>query len=103
MLDGIDLSDASILSAEVSFWAIYDIETSTDFDWVRVFASNDDFDTQAELGIFNGEGNLDPWIEYSYSLGAYIGSDNVKVRFHFHSDGGYEVDGIYIDDFYGNI
>jgi len=99
MANGVDLSDPTILSARVSFWAIYDIETSIDFDWIKVQASDDDFATLAELGIFNGEGNLDPWIEYSYSLGAFIGSDNVKVRFYFHSDGGYEVDGIYFDDF----
>jgi len=99
MANGIDLSDPTILSASVSFWAIYDIETSIDFDWVKVQASDDDFATIAELGIFNGEGNLDPWIEYSYSLGAFIGSNDVKVRFYFHSDGGYEVDGIYFDDF----
>jgi len=99
MVPGVDLSDPSILSASVSFWAIYDIETSIDFDWVKVQASNDDFATLADIGIFNGEGNLDPWIEYSYSLGAFIGSENVKVRFHFHSDGGYEVDGFYFDDF----
>ncbi len=99
MAEGVDISDPGILSAEVSFWAIYDIETSIDFDWVKVQASDDDFSSWADIGIFNGEGNLDPWIEYSYSLGAYIGSDNVKIRFHFHSDGGYEVDGIYFDDF----
>lgn len=99
MANGVDLSDPSILSATVNFWAIYDIETSIDFDWVKVQASNDDFATKVDLGIFNGEGNLSPWLEYSYSLGAFVGADNVKVRFHFHSDGGYEVDGIYIDDF----
>lgn len=99
MATGIDLSDPAILSAGVKFWAIYDIENSVDFDWVKVLASDDDFATSAEIGIFNGEGNLDPWIEYEYSLGAYIGSSDVKVRIHFHSDGGYEVDGIYIDDF----
>lgn len=99
MATGIDLSDPAILAAGVKFWAIYDIENSVDFDWVKVLASDDDFATSAEIGIFNGEGNLDPWIEYEYSLGAYIGSSDVKVRIHFHSDGGYEVDGIYIDDF----
>ena len=99
MLNGIDLTDAGILSAVVNFWSVYDIENSIDFDWVKVQASTDDFGTFVDLAIFNGEGNLDPWMEYSYSLGAYIGIDNVKVRFHFHSDGGYEVDGIYIDDF----
>ena len=99
MATGVDLSDPSILSASVNFWAIYDIETSIDFDWVKVQASNDDFTTFVDLGIFNGEGNLDPWIKYSYSLGAFIGSDNIKIRFHFHSDGGYEVDGFYFDDF----
>jgi len=99
MAAGVDLSDATILSANVVFAAIYDIETSIDFDWVKVQASVDDFSTFTELGIFNGEGNLTPWIEYNYSLGAYIGFSSVKVRFHFHSDAGYEVDGIYFDDF----
>ena len=99
MAAGVDLSDPAILSATVSFWSIYDIENSVDFDWVKVQASNDDFASSVDLGIFNGEGNLDPWLEYTYSLGALIGSDNVKVRCYFHSDGGYEVDGIYFDDF----
>ena len=99
LVNGIDLSAPGILSASVSFAAIYDIETSTDFDWVTVLASDDDFANSAEIAIFNGEGNLTPWVDYSYSLGAFIGSDDVKIRFHFHSDGGYEVDGIYIDDF----
>lgn len=99
MANGVDLSTEGILSSEVSFWAIYDIENSADFDWVRVFASSDDFATQSEIALFNGEGNLEPWMEYSYSLGAFIGYDDVKVRFHFHSDGGYEVDGLYFDDF----
>ncbi|OFY52041.1 MAG: hypothetical protein A2W85_11450 [Bacteroidetes bacterium GWF2_41_31] len=99
MANGVNLSDPGILSANVSFWAIYDIETSIEFDWVKVQASDDDFANVADLGIFNGEDHLTPWEEYSYSLGAYVGSSNVKVRLYFHSDGGYEVDGIYFDDF----
>jgi len=99
MTTGVDLSDPAILSAEVNFKVIHDIEWSTDFDWVKVQASNDDFATHTDLGIFNGENLLDPWMDTTFSLGAYVGNSNTKVRFHFHSDSGYEVDGIYIDDF----
>jgi len=98
MSTGVDLSNPDILSADVSFWAIYDIEGGN-FDFVYVEASDDDFATFVTIATFLGEGNLDPWIEYSYPLGAFLGSNNVKVRFHFSSDGGYEVDGFYVDDF----
>ena len=97
MATGVDLTDASIKSASVSFYAIYDIETGFDYCYVEV--SDDDFATYSTIATFNGEGNLDPWVQYTYSLSNYIGSSNVKVRFHFYSDQGYQVDGIYVDDF----
>ncbi len=98
MAVGIDLSDPGILSANVIWWMIMDIENGN-FDYLYVEASDDNFATFTTIATFFGEGMLDPWIEYSYPLGAFIGSGDVKVRFHFSSDGGYEVDGCYIDDF----
>jgi subtilisin family serine protease/PKD repeat protein len=98
MVTGVDLSDPSILSADVNWWMIMDIENGN-FDYLYVQVSTDDFATFTQIASFFGEGMLDPWVEYSYSLGAFLGNDNVKVRFHFSSDAGYEVDGCYIDDF----
>ncbi len=98
MATGVDLSDTAILSANVNWWMIMDIENGN-FDYLYVQVSTDDFATHTQIASFFGEGLLDPWEEYSYSLGAFLGNNNVKVRFHFSSDGGYEVDGCYIDDF----
>ncbi len=98
MVTGVDLSDPSILSADVNWWMIMDIENGN-FDYLYVQVSSDDFASFTQIASFFGEGMLDPWVEYSYPLGAFLGNDNVKVRFHFSSDGGYEVDGCYIDDF----
>ncbi len=98
MATGVDLSDPALLSAEVDWWMIMDIENGN-FDYLYVEVSTDDFATYTEIASFFGEGMLDPWVQYNYPLGAFLGNDNVKVRFHFSSDGGYEVDGCYIDDF----
>ncbi|MBE9492605.1 MAG: hypothetical protein IMY70_06950, partial [Bacteroidetes bacterium] len=98
MANGVDLSDPALLSADVSWWMIMDIENGN-FDYLYVEVSDDDFATFTEIASFFGEDMLDPWVEYTFPLGSLLGSDNVKVRFHFYSDGGYEVDGCYIDDF----
>ncbi|KAA3625663.1 MAG: T9SS C-terminal target domain-containing protein [Bacteroidetes bacterium] len=95
MATGVDLTDA--LDAELKFWAIYDIEGGN-FDYMYIEASGDGGTTWVNVATFLGEGNLDPWVEYTYSLGGFVGSDDVRVRFRFFSDGGYEVDGMYIDD-----
>lgn len=95
LTNGIDLSAA--LDATLTFSAIYDIEGGN-FDYCYVEASGDGGATWLNVATFLGEGNLSPWTEYSYSLGGFAGNSDVKVRFRFFSDGGYEVDGIYIDD-----
>ncbi len=95
MATGLNLTAA--LSADVSFFARYDIEAG--FDYMYVDVSNDDFATFANLHTFDGTDLT--WTNYTYSLGGFVGPgfDNVKVRFRFFSDGGYVVDGMYIDDF----
>ena len=88
---------SSVLDATLTFDAIYDIEGG-DFDFAFVEASNDGGSTWFEVARFLGDGNLSPWINYEFSLGALVGSNNAQVRFRFFSDGGLEFDGIYIDN-----
>ncbi|MBL4734070.1 MAG: PKD domain-containing protein, partial [Flavobacteriales bacterium] len=95
MANPVDLS--TVLDANVSFWAIYDIEGG--FDYMYVEASGDGGTSWVNLGTFDGENNLTPWLPYSYSLGGFVGSANVLVRFRFVSDGFVTEDGMYIDDF----
>lgn len=95
MATGVDLS--SFLDATLAFHAIYDIEGGN-FDYCFVEVSANGGTSWIEVGRFLGEGNLVPWIQYQYSLGGFVGNSDVRVRFRFFSDGGFEVDGIYIDD-----
>ncbi|MFK7809086.1 MAG: T9SS type A sorting domain-containing protein [Saprospiraceae bacterium] len=92
---GIDMTTA--LDAELKFSAIYDIEDGN-FDYCYVEASSDGGITWVELAAIFGQGNLSPWVEYNYSLGGFVGNNDVKIRFRFFSDQGFAVDGIYIDD-----
>ncbi|MFH1321078.1 MAG: PKD domain-containing protein [Bacteroidota bacterium] len=91
----VDLSAA--MDANLSFWAIYDIEGGFDYTYVDV--SGDGGTNWVSIASFDGENNLTPWIQYTYSLGGFVGSANVKVRFLFVSDGAVNEDGMYIDDF----
>ncbi len=95
MANGVDLTTA--LSAELSFWAIYDIEDG--FDNMYVDVSIDDFASYVNIAKFTGYDTLTPWNEYAYDMGGYVGNNNVKVRFRFVTDQGAEGDGMYIDDF----
>ncbi|MCU0342799.1 MAG: T9SS type A sorting domain-containing protein [Ignavibacterium sp.] len=93
MVTGLDLS--SYLGAEVSFWARYSIEQGFDYMYLQVSTNNGA--TWLTQEAFNAE-NV-PWTQYTYDLGGFVGNSNVKIRFRFSSDGGYNVDGMYIDDF----
>ena len=88
----IDLS--SYFSAELSFNAQYDIEQG--FDYMYVEASDDGGSSWIELDVFDGTSPT--WQNYSYALSGVVGSSDVKIRFRFTSDGGFEVDGMHIDD-----
>jgi hypothetical protein len=95
MATGLDLTAA--LSADVSFFGRYDIEAG--FDYMYVDVSKDNFATFTNLVAFDGTSLT--WTNYTYSLGGFVGPgfNNVKVRFRFISDQGYNLDGMYIDDF----
>lgn len=92
--NGLDFSTA--LDGTLRFYAAYDIETGFDFGYVD--ASDDGGTTWVNIGTFNGQNNLTPYVLYSYSLGGFVGSNNVKVRFRFESDGGLQLEGWFIDD-----
>jgi PKD repeat protein len=91
----IDLSTA--LDANVTFYALIDLEAG--FDYTYLDASSDGGDTWVNIAVFNGEGMLDEWMAFDFSLGAFVGSDDVKLRFRFVPDFFVEFDGMYIDDF----
>ncbi|RUA30681.1 MAG: hypothetical protein DSY76_02290 [Bacteroidetes bacterium] len=92
MSSGIDLSTA--LSADLSFWAKYNIEAGFDYMYVDVSANGGT--SWVNIDIFDGV--LATWTQFTYSLGGYVGNSNVKVRFRFYSDGAVNYDGMYIDD-----
>lgn len=94
MNTGVDLSTS--LDAEVSFYAQIDLETG--FDYMYLDASPDGGVTWLEVAVFNGE-DLFTWEYFTYSLGAFVGNSDVRLRFRFVPDYAYEVDGMYIDDF----
>jgi len=93
MATGADLTGA--LDANLSFWAIYSIEAGFDYTYVEV---SGDGGPWVLLDAFDGEGLLSPWVQYTYSLGAFAGNSNVKIRFRFVSDGAVNFDGMYVDD-----
>lgn len=85
-----------VLDVNFIFFVIYDIEGGN-FDYCYVEVSSDGINW-INIVIFLGEGNFIFWVEYFYFLGGFVGNSDVKVCFCLFIDGGYEVDGIYIDD-----
>jgi len=92
MTNGLDLSNS--LSADISFWAKYDIEKG--FDYMYLEVSPDGGSTWNNIATYDD--TLSIWTQFNYSLGGYVGNSNVKIRYRFVSDGGLNLDGMYIDD-----
>ena len=92
MANGVNLTNA--MSAELKFWAIYDIEAG--FDYMYVDVSTNGGISWTTIDIFDDTSSV--WTQYTYSLGGFVGNSNVKVRFRFVSDVGWVQDGMYIDD-----
>jgi hypothetical protein len=80
--------------AEIIFWTKYDLEDG--FDYMYFEGSADGGTTWVRIHTFNGEGI--GWHEEKMPLNAFCGLDNVTFRFLFESDGGYETNGMNIDD-----
>ncbi len=92
MASGVNLTNA--LSAELKFWAIYDIEAG--FDYMYVDVSSNGGISWTTIDSFDDTSSV--WTQYTYSLGGFVGYASVKVRFRFYSDVGWQQDGMYIDD-----
>jgi len=92
MTNGLDLS--SSLSADISFWAKYDIEKG--FDYMYLEVSPDGGSTWNNIATYDDTVNT--WTQFNYSLGGFVGNSDVKIRYKFVSDGGLNLDGMYIDD-----
>jgi len=92
LTNGLDLSNS--LSADISFWAKYDIEKG--FDYMYLEVSPDGGSTWNNIATYDD--TLSVWTQFNYSLGGYVGNSNVKIRYRFASDGGLNLDGMYIDD-----
>ncbi|MCK5776657.1 MAG: immune inhibitor A, partial [Bacteroidales bacterium] len=92
MTNGVNLNSA--LSADLSFWAKYNIEGG--FDYMYLDVSADGGTSWINLSIYDD--TLSNWTQFNYSLGGYVGNTNVKIRFRFYSDGAVNFDGMYIDD-----
>ena len=88
----VDLSQA--LDADVMFNGTFSIEFG--FDYMYLQASLDGGTTWVTLESFHGDST---WWKYTYSLGGFVGSNNVKCRFKFVSDQALNFDGMSIDNF----
>ena len=91
MTSGVNLSNA--LDADLTFWALYDIESGFDYMYI---------DVSTNLGsswtnIVAIDGNA-PWTQLTYNLGGFVGNSDVRIRFRFETDQGFTLDGMYIDD-----
>ena len=83
------------LDANIYFRGKYDIENG--FDYCYVEASTNNGSSWTTAYTINGEGNLGNWSTFNINIGGFVGSSQVKVRFRFYTDAGYQADGIFID------
>lgn len=90
--EDIDLSEYP--GYRLEFWTEYDIELG--FDYVYLDISTDAGSSWIGLHTFNGEGF--DWYNFTADLGGFTGQ-NVRFRFVLETDAGYNVDGMYVDDF----
>ncbi len=90
--EDIDLTEYA--GYRLEFWTKYDIEQG--FDYVYLAISTDGGSNWIDLHTFNGEG-VD-WHNFTADLGGFTGQ-NVRFRLVLETDAGYNVDGMYVDDF----
>jgi hypothetical protein len=87
------LNFSGAVSATLSFWTRYNLETNYDYTYLEISTNGTDWD---QLDSFNGVMNT--WVQRSYLLDNYLEETNVIIRFRFVSDVYVEEDGMYIDD-----
>ncbi|MDA3838369.1 MAG: choice-of-anchor J domain-containing protein, partial [Candidatus Delongbacteria bacterium] len=84
---------STYFGARMSFWCAYDIEHG--FDYMYFDVTTDGGTTWTNLKSWDDEGI--GWFEENISLDAFVGG-TFNFRFRFEADGGYEGNGMYIDD-----
>lgn len=104
----IDLSDTSLVTATLSFWAKWDIEPSYDFAEVLASVTGSSFSPLCGTYTKPGSSNQDPnepiydgtqsdWVQEHMDLSDYIGGQ-VYIRFRMVSDNYVTGDGFSFDD-----
>lgn len=83
------------LDANVFFRVKYDIENGFDYCYLELSSNNGT--TWTVVTTFNGENNLATWTNFTANVGGFVGNSQVKMRFRFYTDQGYQSDGIFID------
>lgn len=95
---GTDVDLTSYFGATLEFQTKFEIEQG--FDYVYLFISTDGGNSWIDFHTFNGE---DPdehytWHTFTADLGGFVGQE-IRFKFTLETDGAYNVDGMYIDDF----
>ncbi len=95
MTSDIDLT--SYFGARLEFMTKFELEQG--FDYVYCSVSTDGGDSWIDFYTFNGEDDDDyTWHAFVADLGGFVGQ-SIRFKFVLESDAGYNVDGMYIDDF----
>jgi hypothetical protein len=89
---GVDLT--AYLGATLTFQYIHWIEQGFDYGYLDV--SGDGGGTWIQMKTYND--TVDTWTEEVVDLGAFVGNDDVRVRFRLVTDPAYVEDGWYVDD-----
>jgi len=87
------LNFTGAVSAQVSFWTRYQIESGYDYMYLEVSTNGTNWNQVASF-----TGNQLAWVLKSYPLDNYIGETFVNIRFRFTSDSYIEAEGMFIDD-----
>jgi len=85
-----DLQNA--ISADLSFWAKYDLESGYDYVYLQISTDGDNWTT---LESYNGHSD---WLLNFVNLDEYAGESYLLIRFYFISDTYVTEDGFYLDD-----
>jgi carboxypeptidase family protein/type IX secretion system substrate protein len=89
-----DLS--GVLDATLSYWYKCDIETAFDYMYLEITS---DGETWLNLMTYDIQ-DMEEYVQETIAMGGFVGAgyEAVQIRFRFESDGGFEINGMYIDD-----
>ncbi|MDA3839202.1 MAG: hypothetical protein PF574_09515 [Candidatus Delongbacteria bacterium] len=87
------LNFATAADASMDFWFRYEIELSFDYMYLQTCKDGVNW-----VSIKSWSAETPAWAQENISLGLYAGEANVRIRFLFASDPGFNVEGSNIDD-----